>query len=454
MTKVSIIIPARNQPRFLAQAIESSLNQTGVEVEVLLVDDGSDNCAGEDLARFAAHPNFKRVVQAEELVALSPYTLLCCAAPEREREAAVGEEGNPQRNWLGTAWNRGIIESSGAYLCFLDANDYYEPEKACRQAELLDQNPDLAFVYCDILSVDEEGRPLPEQCSVGATNRASSGNIFQSLMLGGYFPHDTVMIRRTVLEQLGGFDAELDGAADYELWLRVSAAGYRACYLDERLACCRNQTLPNSAPDGLPHTISVSPSPPTKPPLSRAGCSKEGGVGGEGRAEPWSPVGHKEVSASLAAYRKITRMYTKAVAEALGSLRQGERDTFELGVWLQKHLQRLWEKHQDLQLRETALQQRYAGLQQSHVELERSHAELQQRHAELEQHRADLQQRFEASQNALRLATEGRLPPEWLRRFFENTIAWKWRRSLRKRLTTLRNCFEDNGSRPLPGKKQ
>ena len=218
MSKVSIIIPAYNQARFLGQAIASALGQEQAEVEVIVVDDGSTDDTPAVVATFADNPNLKSI-----------------------RQPNTGLPG---------ARNRGLAEATGDYVCFLDSDDYYAPAKAARQARMLDENPALGFVYCDIITVDPSGQPLPDQFSLGRLSRPLSGNIFQSLMEGGYFPPHAVMIRRGILAELGGFDPALGGHADYELWLRVSGAGHPTCYQDEPLAFYR--THPDSmSKDGL-----------------------------------------------------------------------------------------------------------------------------------------------------------------------------------------------------------
>lgn len=204
MSKVSIIIPCFKQAHFLAQAVDSALAQTHAELEVVVIDDGSPDDTAAVAARYAGDPRFKYI-----------------------RQENTGLPG---------ARNRGIRESSGDYLCFLDSDDTYTPTKVARQAALLDADPQLGWAYCDIVTVDEAGAALPDQFSIASTKRDLSGDLFTSLMLGGYFPPHTVMIRRSVLDAVGGFDPELGGHADYELWLRVAGAGYRAAFVPETLA--------------------------------------------------------------------------------------------------------------------------------------------------------------------------------------------------------------------------
>lgn len=261
-SKVSIVIPMFNQAQYAAQAIESALGQTHPNVEVIAVDDGSTDNTPAVAAQFAGRPNFKYL-----------------------RQDNTGLPG---------ARNRGLAEATGDHVCFLDSDDYFAPEKVARQAQLLDENPELGFVYCDIVTVDPAGKPVAEQFSIGKISRVLSGNIFQSLMQGGYFPPHTVMIRRDILSRLGGFDALLGGHADYELWLRVSGAGYKTCYQDEPLAFYRTH------PDSM---------------------SKDGLHMNETR---------------VATFQKIARLYPDAFAESLNHLQQTAADYFHANQMLRQ----------------------------------------------------------------------------------------------------------------------
>ncbi len=252
MKKTSIIIPVFNQAHYLVQAIESCYQQTADNIEVLVVNDGSTDNTAQVVAPYLTRPNFKYVEQPN-----------------------AGLPG---------ARNRGFAESTGEYLCFLDSDDYYHPEKIRKQAELLEEDPELGFVYCDLVSVDDNGQPLLSQWSVRKRDREMSGNIFGSLMLGGYFPPHTVMIRRSVLEKVGPFDPELGGHADYDLWLRVSGAGHRAVYIDEKLAFYRYHST-NMSKDGM-----------------------------------------RMAETRLATFRKIVVMFPQAAAEATELIQRATRD--------------------------------------------------------------------------------------------------------------------------------
>jgi glycosyltransferase involved in cell wall biosynthesis len=203
---VSIIIPAYNQAQYLRQAITSVLTQTWRDVEIVVVDDGSTDETSSVVDEYCDDPRLRVIEQVNEGV--------------------------------GAARNRGIRESRGKYLCFLDADDWYHAEKVARQVAQLEAAPEVDWVYCDIIEVDAQGRPASDY-SVGRMRTVLSGDIVESLLIGGYFPPHTVMVRRSALDGVGGFDRDLDGNADYDLWLRLAISGRRVEFLPERLAYYR-----------------------------------------------------------------------------------------------------------------------------------------------------------------------------------------------------------------------
>ena len=102
--------------------------------------------------------------------------------------------------------------------------------------------------------IDRGNRPFPQrlrplagvdgvqrrhESSVGEARETVNGDIFASLIIGGYFPPLTVLLRRSVLDEAGWFDENLGGHADYDLWLRLSATGHHALYVDKKLAYYR-----------------------------------------------------------------------------------------------------------------------------------------------------------------------------------------------------------------------
>lgn len=210
---VSIIIPCYNQAHFVADALQSALGQTYPALEVVVIDDGSTDQLERVVASFGDDPRLKYVAQ--------------------------------ENRGLPAARNRGIAESHGDYLKFLDADDWLAPTVIQTQTAIFERDPQLGLVYCDLIHVDAEGKPLDDY-SVARTRAVLSGDIFPSLLLGGYFPPHAALVPRRVLERVGYFDEALGGSADSELWMRIAAEGYPAYFVPEKLVYYRRH----------PHTMS------------------------------------------------------------------------------------------------------------------------------------------------------------------------------------------------------
>ena len=206
MPLISVVIPCYKQAHYLGDALRSVLAQTHTDLEVIVVDDGSPDDVASVIAEFSSDPRVRLVQQANRGV--------------------------------GAARNRGIEESRGTYVNFLDADDWLAPTKLEEQARILNEHDDLGFVYCDLIHVYQDGKEGPE-FSMHAQREKLNGDIFASLIVGGYFAPHAVLIRRTVLEDIGYFDESLGGYADWDLWVRAAAAGHLAYYLDKKLAYYR-----------------------------------------------------------------------------------------------------------------------------------------------------------------------------------------------------------------------
>lgn len=202
----SIIIPCYRQAHFLPLAVRSALAQSIQDVEVVVVDDGSPDDPVGRLGDLAQDPRVVIVQQAN-----------------------LG---------LPMARNNGVLASHGKFLNFLDADDWLEPEFCERLVAVLESDESIGLVYCDLRRVFEdhaEPSVAEREYSVGRSRRVTSGNILPSLLVGGYFTPNAVLLPRRVLDCVGLFDSELGGHADWDLWLRIAAAGYPARYVDEKL---------------------------------------------------------------------------------------------------------------------------------------------------------------------------------------------------------------------------
>ncbi len=184
---VSVIMAAKNYGRFIGQAIDSVLNQTLTDWELIIIDDGSTDHTAK---------------------VVSPHLM-----DRRIRYVVSDTLGQPR------AKNLGYRLSQGQYLAYLDADDAWEPTKLAKQIVLFERNPNLGVVSCDRLLMDEQGntRPAP------ATTPMKSGEVLTQVFLKNQICFSSVMIHREVFEHLGAFDPHLDVAIDYDLWLRLAA---------------------------------------------------------------------------------------------------------------------------------------------------------------------------------------------------------------------------------------
>jgi glycosyltransferase involved in cell wall biosynthesis len=192
---VSVIIPAFNVAEWLAETIHSVLAQTHRPVEVIVVDDGSTD--GTPLVAQGFGNAVKYI---------------------RRLNGGVG-----------AARNAGFRASTGEYVAFVDADDLWFPDKLARQVALLESKPDVGWVYSDALVVDHSARHVLDR--VGRTWDLPEGDIVGSLLLNNFVACPTPLIRRALMEALGGFEElrSLTVAADWHMWLRLAAAAPAGC---------------------------------------------------------------------------------------------------------------------------------------------------------------------------------------------------------------------------------
>lgn len=190
MPKVSVIIPAHNQGRFLRQAIDSVLAQDFADYEVLIIDDGST----DDTARVAQSATDRRVRYIRQ-----------------------------EHRGVSAARNTGVMASEGSYLAFLDSDDVFCEEKLRKQVLVLDGRSDLGMVVGGYQYIDVSGAVLGEERPWLGQAVLDLG----SVLTAGFGPPSTVLVRRSWFERVGGFDCRFSLAEDTDLWYRLSLAGCR-----------------------------------------------------------------------------------------------------------------------------------------------------------------------------------------------------------------------------------
>jgi glycosyltransferase involved in cell wall biosynthesis len=208
---VSVVIPAYNCADFVRDALDSVLGQDYPALEVFVVDDGSTDETCDLVAGYG-----------------DPVTLV------RQRNAGAA-----------VARNEGMRRARGDYIALLDADDVWLPGKLRLQLEYLESHADVALscTRWNLLHPDERGRyriERPAAPETAAVDARLSGWIYCDLLLDCQVWTSTVVMRRTLGERIGGFDADLRRGQDYDYWLRASRVT-RIDRLDAPLALYRLQ---------------------------------------------------------------------------------------------------------------------------------------------------------------------------------------------------------------------
>lgn len=186
MSLVSAVIPVYNDAKHLAHAIESVLEQTFKDIEVVVVDDGSSD-GSPDVAK--SYGDKIRYI--------------------RQENAGVA-----------TARNTGYRASQGKYLCFLDSDDAFKPKKVELQLSLLEQNPKAGLCYGIYQQIDPRDGSVVGQHNVDHSKFDRSDDPFPP-----DFQIGAALIRREWMDKVGGFDVRFRRAEDSDLRYRLWAAG-------------------------------------------------------------------------------------------------------------------------------------------------------------------------------------------------------------------------------------
>lgn len=196
---VSVIIPTYNRRDLLKNAISSVIQQSYDEIEIVVVDDGSE----EDI---------------EHIVRQFEQGNITYLRHKTNRGATA-------------ARNTGISEASGDCIAFLDSDDEWCTEKIERQVEEFRRSPeDVGVVYCDYYNSIADSEYLLIQ-----PHDLRDGNIHPDLLSGWMnIMTSQVLIRRDVFDQIGTFDEELPSFQEYDLLTRI-AREYDVVYINERL---------------------------------------------------------------------------------------------------------------------------------------------------------------------------------------------------------------------------
>jgi glycosyltransferase involved in cell wall biosynthesis len=186
MSLISVIIPVYNGEKTIRETIESVLNQTFRNFELIILNDGSQDST------------------LEVVSSIQDFRLKVFSHPNAG---------------LAASRNRGTFHAVGEYISFIDADDLWTPDKLETQLKALQDNPEAAVAYSWTNYIDESGQFLRRGGYLTA-----NGDVYAKLLVVDFLENGSnPLIRRQALIQVGGFDESLPAAEDWDILLRLAA---------------------------------------------------------------------------------------------------------------------------------------------------------------------------------------------------------------------------------------
>jgi glycosyltransferase involved in cell wall biosynthesis len=215
MEKVSVVIPAYNSARYIGKTLDSVMNQSYPELEIILVDDGST-----DNTKDVIKPYLDKIVYFFQENSGGP------ASPR----------------------NVGVALATSNYISFLDSDDLMMRDKIEKEMNLFTTDPTLHLVFTNFLKIDEKENTKPREHidsksllwsldieSIGDKMYKITGKkAYEELLINNFIGTSGVIVKKEIVERIGGFDESVTkgGLEDRDLWLKVAYQGDLG-YLDE-----------------------------------------------------------------------------------------------------------------------------------------------------------------------------------------------------------------------------
>lgn len=209
MTLVSVVVPTRNRASLLGRTLRSVCAQQAVDIEIVVVDDGS----------------------TDETAA---------AAASADPRVRVIRTAHP--SGVSAARNRGIAAARGDWIAFCDDDDLWSPGKLAAQLAIA-EDARVGWVYSGDVNVDDTLRVLSGTPPLSPHEVMRTLRRRNPLSSGG----SNVLVRADLLAAIGGFDPDLRRTEDWDLWLRLASTGRPACVCRPHVAYRFHQM--NIAPD-------------------------------------------------------------------------------------------------------------------------------------------------------------------------------------------------------------
>lgn len=213
---VTMVIACYNHAPYVAQALASAFTQDYPALTVLVTDDASTDDTQDVVSRALAEHRWK----AETLF----------------HTVNIG---------VCRTFNEVLERIDTPYVCFPAGDDWSMPHRISTQVSALEAaGPNAALAYCDAIEVDESGEPIGRRFSQvvpKAWSRRNGDDLYRALLRGNWIPAISVLARADHLREVGGFDPSL-AFEDYDMWLRLAAAGHSFVSTPEPLVYLRRHS--------------------------------------------------------------------------------------------------------------------------------------------------------------------------------------------------------------------
>jgi glycosyltransferase involved in cell wall biosynthesis len=191
MQNISVIIPVYNRELLLSEAIESALSQTYKNFEIIIIDDGSTDGSRDIIQSY--HQRYPAIIKTARISNSGP----------------------------AAARNYGASLAAGDLLSFLDSDDIWSPNKLELQAKTMERSPQFVLIYAFYKHFFENGQ-RENNNELVRTKEAPQGNILSKLLMSCFISTITVLLKKNIFLEMGGFNELIHIGEDYDLWLRIA----------------------------------------------------------------------------------------------------------------------------------------------------------------------------------------------------------------------------------------
>jgi alpha-1,3-rhamnosyltransferase len=200
---VSVIVPCYNHEHYVESTISSIINQSYKNIELIVLDDGSKDNSPKILQLLSKKYNFYF-----------------------EHQQNIG---------LTATLNKALALANGKYICIVASDDYWPLHKIEIQVQFMEQNQEYAMSYGKMISIDANSNIIDYM-----EYQNISGNIFENIFISNVISAPTAIIRKEILDSMGGYDESLP-IEDLYMWLKISEF-YPIGFIDDYLAYYRMHT--------------------------------------------------------------------------------------------------------------------------------------------------------------------------------------------------------------------